>query len=495
MKCKRVKQLSRMASLIFIILLFGTSSATVVLIGNNISLSFEDVEASFAPAIEGSGVCGMLQLAEPLDACTTLNNKTVVGEGVYSPFALMIRGSCTFEKKVRHAQAAGFAAAIIYNNEDSTDLVSMAGNSDGIHIYAVFVSKAAGETLSKFVGDPSMECWIVPSSDNTAWSAMAIAFISLLAVLAVLATCFFVRRHRLRHISRRSRRSRDYHGMSGRMVKQLPSMIFDSVEDDNCTSETCAICLEDYLVGDKLRVLPCHHKFHLNCIDSWLTKWRTFCPVCKRDARTCTGEPPAGESTPLLSPASSPSFSAPISSSVVLSESESRAVSFVESASRPVSFVGSPAMYIPNPHAGSSYVISYSGPCHRASSHLPPSVASSCMSSVSTRNSVNNVPSLSRHYSDGVMSIQPSSLLSHHSMEALANISPPLSPQSYNSRYGSLFLQGSYSESPHVSISYGRPPRIPSYTGSAMPSYAGSVGSTSPFASSRSLPGYNEESR
>jgi hypothetical protein len=77
-----------------------------------------------APAIRGPGACGVLQLAEPFDACTQLTNKAVPREGVYASFALIIRGTCTFEKKVRNAQAAGFSAAIVYNNEDSSDLVS-----------------------------------------------------------------------------------------------------------------------------------------------------------------------------------------------------------------------------------------------------------------------------------------------------------------------------------------------------------------------------------
>lgn len=54
-------------------------------------------------------------MAEPLDACTTLKNK--VDEGLGSAFALIIRGGCTFDDKVRNAQEAGFKAAIVYNNE------------------------------------------------------------------------------------------------------------------------------------------------------------------------------------------------------------------------------------------------------------------------------------------------------------------------------------------------------------------------------------------
>lgn len=38
-------------------------------------------------------------------------------------------------------------------------------------------------------------------------------------------------------------------------------------------------------------------------MDLWLTSWRTFCPVCKRDASNGVSELPATEATPLLSSA------------------------------------------------------------------------------------------------------------------------------------------------------------------------------------------------
>ncbi|KAG8389669.1 hypothetical protein BUALT_Bualt01G0002900 [Buddleja alternifolia] len=246
-----------------------TALGNVVLIGNNVTLSFEDIEANFAPSIKGSGKCGMLYAAEPLNACSQLTNKIVSKTNdSRSPFVLIIRGGCSFEEKVRRAQTAGFKAAIVYDNEIG-DLVAMAGNAAGIKIHALFVSKASGETMAKYAGAADMELWIAPSFENSAWSIMVISFISLLAMSAVLATCFFIRRHQIRRERPRAPRVREFHGMSNRLVKAMPSLIFTAVLEDNCTSGTCAICLEDYNVGEKLRILPCCHKRSAYLLGNW----------------------------------------------------------------------------------------------------------------------------------------------------------------------------------------------------------------------------------
>ena len=72
--------------------------------------------------MKASGVNDIVYAAEPLNACSPLTIKAV--EGLPSPFALVIRGGCAFDEKVKNVQNAGFKAAIVYDNENSGVLVS-----------------------------------------------------------------------------------------------------------------------------------------------------------------------------------------------------------------------------------------------------------------------------------------------------------------------------------------------------------------------------------
>jgi hypothetical protein len=47
----------------------------------------------------------------------------------------------------------------------------------------------------------------------------------------------------------------------------------------------CSICTEDFTIGEEVRVLPCNHKYHPDCVDPWLLNVSGTCPLCRIDLR------------------------------------------------------------------------------------------------------------------------------------------------------------------------------------------------------------------
>ncbi|XP_060090753.1 E3 ubiquitin-protein ligase RNF6 isoform X2 [Heteronotia binoei] len=54
-----------------------------------------------------------------------------------------------------------------------------------------------------------------------------------------------------------------------------------TIAEESERSMTCSVCINDYVVGSKLRQLPCKHEFHFHCIDRWLSENST-CPICRQ---------------------------------------------------------------------------------------------------------------------------------------------------------------------------------------------------------------------
>ncbi|KAK1261633.1 E3 ubiquitin-protein ligase SDIR1 [Acorus gramineus] len=281
--------------------LLRLSSALVRFTTDSSSVSFVDAPAKFTLPVNRSGICGSLHVSEPIDGCSSIRPDRRVEDAPDGTvrFALIERGRCSFEEKVRNAQERGFRGVIVYDDRDKANLISMIGDSEGVWIHAVFVSKIAGETLKQYARGEEGQCCIGYSSGETAGTVLVISFVSIIVMVSVSATIFLVQNCRLQQHNT----VHACQNINRRVVEVLPSFTFTTAcQNRKCTAEACSICLEDYKEGEVLRVLPCKHDFHSVCVDLWLTKWGTFCPICKLDISSVSMDmiPPC-EQSPLFS--------------------------------------------------------------------------------------------------------------------------------------------------------------------------------------------------
>uniref|UniRef100_A0A1Q3FGF9 RING-type E3 ubiquitin transferase n=1 Tax=Culex tarsalis TaxID=7177 RepID=A0A1Q3FGF9_CULTA len=278
---------------------------------------FRDFPATFGSEIPESGLKVRAVRANPTDGCTDLDpppeNVTL------SRFAVIIaRYNCSFEDKVRNAQKAGYAAVIVHN-VGSNDLERMSANhAEDILIPSVFIGESNGIYIIESFLYPLPYALII--TDDIPFNInnnLIIPFAIVVGLCFIIMICFMI----IRCIRERRRTLR--HRLPNSVLRKIPIVKFAK----GMQYDTCAICLDDYVDNERLRVLPCHHAYHVKCIDPWLTKNRRVCPICKRKVfargerrpprrRSSTDSMSSSdpdENTPLLNNANGPEGSNPAS--------------------------------------------------------------------------------------------------------------------------------------------------------------------------------------
>lgn len=202
--------------------------------------------------------------------------------------ALIKRGGCNFEDKVRHAYEHKAAGVIVYNDRDTNSLDKMKILDTDRAITAVFTFKWLGDQMARLIDEGNelnatisegRYSKVVTNINRTSVLFVSVSFIVLMIISLVWLIFYYVQR--FRYLQTKDRKSRQLCSVAKRIIAKIPTKNIKS-DDKEIENDCCAICIEIYKVTDLIRMLPCRHEFHKNCIDPWLLEHRT-CPMCKMD--------------------------------------------------------------------------------------------------------------------------------------------------------------------------------------------------------------------
>ncbi|KAF8382082.1 hypothetical protein PRIPAC_71224 [Pristionchus pacificus] len=234
--------------------------------------------ADVIPFTFGPMAIGCALTVTPEDACKPVKMNHINETTCLVNYAVVPRGSCNFSEKAYYVQNAsstrGFDALIVYNSEGKAP-VEMAGGkfAEAVKIPVVMISyNCMMGLLERY---PAQDGYAVQIKLSPGYYDL---FRYLIPFVVVIGFCFIVLLASLLIRICRERRRQARKRLSRRHLKKLPIKKYVRGQQP----DTCAICLDEFVEGEKLRVLPCRHMYHCKCIDPWLTRNRKVCPMCKQ---------------------------------------------------------------------------------------------------------------------------------------------------------------------------------------------------------------------
>ncbi|THH07714.1 hypothetical protein EW145_g3199 [Phellinidium pouzarii] len=261
--------------------------------------------------------------------------------------AIVQRGKCSFVEKVREAQRFGAKSVVVGGDDPDTSgnpdvLVTMYSQSDhsDVKIPSTFIKFSDYKLLTDLIsssntstsGIKTVSLQITSDYASWEWYSPILTFLVLLMLPSALTLAtLLIHRFRAARAEQRERAPEDvvnrlpwrvwtgtawekHRGLvpprpESRSAKSdadlelgnanveyeaqqsqcLPSTSHDDEDEESVNppwfdaQTECAICLNDFAKGDRVRVLPCKHIFHLDEVDEWLIHRKKLCPVCKAD--------------------------------------------------------------------------------------------------------------------------------------------------------------------------------------------------------------------
>nr|XP_046175670.1 RING finger protein 150 [Oncorhynchus gorbuscha] len=244
---------------------------------------------------DAKGVVVLPSLSQDRQACDPGTRFSVPVQGS-AWIALIARGNCTFKDKIRHAASQNASAIVIFNvgSSNSNDTITMPHSGMG-DVVAIMIPEPKGRevaallernvtvTMHITIGTRNLQKYV----SRTSVVFVSISFIILMIISLAWLVFYYIQR--FRYVNARDRYQRRLGDAAKKAISKLQVRTIRKGDGETESDfDNCAVCIEGYKPNDVVRILPCRHLFHKNCVDPWLLDHRT-CPMCKIDILKALG--------------------------------------------------------------------------------------------------------------------------------------------------------------------------------------------------------------
>jgi len=250
--------------------------------GQSTILIFNHVTANFGISFSNSSYerSAPLIAVEPEDGCNDIEN----GGELEGKIVLVKRGLCPFFTKAWNVELWNGKGLVVGNNHGDKlfRMNKPNGTRDEVNIPCVFVSESNYDLAIRALSQAnSVIATISPGEEyrkGYLWPPKGLTkvIIYILLTLPLGWAVLMLLRKCSRTYKRRTAR---------RQVRVIPEVIFSSgkleAKGIKLTNDQCPICLTDFKEKTRIKLLPCDHGFHPECIEPWIRQHNDSCPMCR----------------------------------------------------------------------------------------------------------------------------------------------------------------------------------------------------------------------
>jgi len=225
-----------------------------------------------------------LVLADPEHGCGDLLNESELDGKI----VLVKWGKCScFNKSVNVFNYGG--KGIVIGNNPGSGLIRMekeGSETEDVGIPSVLISNLDFKEVRSIITQQTSMDVVATLSANEEWiddsatKSLARAFTYMMLILpstwtmlVLLWACFSLLKRRVMQ----------------RQVREIPEIIFssdmleaESLKKKHIMNSSCPICLVDFEEQTRIKLLPCDHGFHPECIEPWIGERSDSCPICRQ---------------------------------------------------------------------------------------------------------------------------------------------------------------------------------------------------------------------